>query len=41
MESVPNRRLSALFLDTSKFRMCQNNHFVVNDLCAKFYANQS
>ena len=39
-QSVANCGLLPLPLDIFQFKMCQNNHLVITDLCAKFYVNQ-
>ena len=39
-EFVVNPGLLTLPLDIFQFRMCQNDHLVITDLCAKFYVNQ-
>ena len=39
-EFVANCGLLPLPLDISQFIMCQNNHLVITDLCAKFYVNE-
>ena len=40
LKFVASDKLLAFPLDISKFRMCQNNHLVINDLCAKFDVNR-
>ena len=39
-EFVVNCGLLTLSMDIFRFRMCQNDHLVITDLCAKFYLNQ-